>query len=159
MTEARPFASLSSALLARKGHAKPAMRPQSFSLSPVEPQEVHSPELDDLGWNDMGHEEFVPSEPVALNGGPIQAPEAPPPVVAQQEHLAREYHSENLIEQATSPAKPKAAFTLRLDAERHLRLRLLSAVSRRSAQNIVTQALDDYLARQPNTSDIKQGIS
>ena len=31
MNEARPFASLSSGLLARKGAAKPAMRPQGFS--------------------------------------------------------------------------------------------------------------------------------
>ena len=30
MSEAKPFASLSSGLLARKGTAKPAMRPQGF---------------------------------------------------------------------------------------------------------------------------------
>ena len=39
----------------------------------------------------------------------------------------------------------KAAFTLRLDTERHLRLRLASAVTNRSAQNIVSDALDAYL--------------
>ena len=31
MNEARPFASLSSGLLARKGAAKPAMRPQGYT--------------------------------------------------------------------------------------------------------------------------------
>ena len=49
MTEARPFASLSSGLLARKGAAKPAMRPQAFGNIGAS--------LDDLGWNDMGDAE------------------------------------------------------------------------------------------------------
>jgi len=31
MSEPKPFASLSSGLLARKGHARPAMRPQGFT--------------------------------------------------------------------------------------------------------------------------------
>src|SRR3546814_9625189 len=46
-------------------------------------------------------------------------------------------------------ARDKAAFTLRLDAERHLRLRLASAVTARSAQTILTELLDDYLASLP----------
>src|SRR3546814_8315902 len=46
-------------------------------------------------------------------------------------------------------ARDKAAFTLRLDAERHLRLRLASAVTGRSAQVILTELLDDYLASLP----------
>src|SRR5256885_12401474 len=46
--EAKPFASLSSGLLARKGAARPAMRPQGFG------QVGNS--LEDLGWNDMGFE-------------------------------------------------------------------------------------------------------
>ncbi|MBN8832505.1 MAG: hypothetical protein J0G94_18240, partial [Sphingomonadales bacterium] len=41
----------------------------------------------------------------------------------------------------------KAAFTLRLDAERHLRLRLMSALSNRSAQHLLTEALDALIAR------------
>src|SRR3546814_12800878 len=46
-------------------------------------------------------------------------------------------------------ARDKAAFTLRLDAERHLRLRLASAVTARSAQTLLTELLDDYLASLP----------
>ena len=38
---------------------------------------------------------------------------------------------------------------LRLDAERHLKLRLASAVTGRSAQQIVCQALDDFLTTLP----------
>src|SRR5438045_7137311 len=46
--EAKPFASLSSGLLARKGAARPAMRPQGFAQG--------GNGLEDLGWNDMGFE-------------------------------------------------------------------------------------------------------
>src|SRR5829696_754054 len=54
MNEARPYASLSSGLLARKGSAKPAMRPQGFGQG--------YGNLEDLGWNDMGQ---APGEPAA----------------------------------------------------------------------------------------------
>lgn len=43
----------------------------------------------------------------------------------------------------------RAAFTLRLDAQRHLRLRLACAVLNQSAQQLVTQALDEMLADLP----------
>jgi hypothetical protein len=49
----KPFASLSPTLLARKGGAKPAMRSQLHypdSLARTVPE-------DDLGWNDMGQEQ------------------------------------------------------------------------------------------------------
>ena len=71
MNDARPYASLSSGLLARKGTAKPAMRPQGFSGG-----------FEDLGWNDMGHGaaseeadeagpvEHVPSKITALTPAP-----------------------------------------------------------------------------------------
>lgn len=42
--------------------------------------------------------------------------------------------------------KEKAAFTLRLDPGRRLRLRLASAVTGRSAQQLVTEAIDTMLA-------------
>ncbi|HWL46616.1 MAG TPA: hypothetical protein VNQ31_02770, partial [Sphingomonadaceae bacterium] len=45
MSGFKSFASLSSTLLARKGQAKPAMRPYGFVPRSGE---------DDLGWNDMG---------------------------------------------------------------------------------------------------------
>lgn len=42
-------------------------------------------------------------------------------------------------------ATGKAAFTLRLDADRHLKLRLAAALERQSAQTLVTRALDRFL--------------
>ncbi|MBX9859069.1 MAG: hypothetical protein K2Y20_05685 [Sphingomonas sp.] len=149
--QTKSFASLSSTLLARKGQARPAMRPQGFSgfgnVSEV---------VDDLGWNDMGHaESAAPPPPVVV-----------PPVLRQREALIEEFAAPvpapsidpTPVAPAPAPAKPraavglkaKAAFTLRLDHERHLRLRLASAVANRSAQQIVTQALDDFLNALPD---------
>src|SRR5689334_24822312 len=54
-SEPKPFASLSSGLLARKGAARPAMRPQGFGQT--------GNVLEDLGWNDMG---FEPPKPAAV---------------------------------------------------------------------------------------------
>src|SRR5688572_13862797 len=51
-SEPKAFASLSSGLLARKGAARPAMKPQGFNQI--------GGNLDDLGWNDMG---FEPPKP------------------------------------------------------------------------------------------------
>ena len=45
--------------------------------------------------------------------------------------------------------KAKAAFTLRLDQDRHLKLRLACAVTGTSAQLLVTRALDELLANMP----------
>lgn len=199
MNEPKPFASLSSGLLARKGSAKPAMRPQSYRYTnDSNGLAVASPSLDDLGWNDMG-DDVTPdtsSTPVALHGAPVARLVIPPRVVVQQEELAQRLETGQQEHEeasggshapatdsaemnafvapkshetpAASPmplgdvradaprtsaaGKPKAAFTLRLDPDRHLRLRLICAVTHRSAQQVVTQALDEFLARQPENS-------
>jgi len=53
MGEPKAFASLSTGLLARKGAARPAMRPQVFGQVGAG--------LEDLGWNDMGFEAPKPA--------------------------------------------------------------------------------------------------
>ena len=202
-SEAKVFASLSSGLLARKGAARPAMRPQGFGQG--------GGALEDLGWDDMGFEpprpatapvrdethdafgeEFeaqplrnpvgaltpvqspvhsqqaeitgrlsAPAEDLTEEGEeldetaelfePESAPEpapkvlravAPAPVAAPAVHKAR-------TPRAAPGSKGKAAFTLRLDPERHLRLRLACAVDGRSAQLLVTDALDAMLDSMP----------
>jgi hypothetical protein len=186
MNEARPFASLSSGLLARKGAARPAMRPQGFNGGSFE----------DLGWNDMGGEpeedlpEHVPSSIAALTPAPRHpqaAEDVPEPeVVAQQRAIAETFEAEEIAEQAPVEEVPepapvpaavpaeivalprpapaacghgrKAAFTLRVDAERHLRLRLATAVTGRSAQQIVTEALDHMLASLPEIEALAERI-
>lgn len=159
----KPTASLSSGLLARKGQARPAMRAQGFvGLNP-------GTSLDDLGWNDMGHDAPLPEgappvlqqrqalaeefqapiapvvevaqvpEPVTVPAPAIEAPAARPVSTATAARIGRE----------VSRKSGKAAFTLRLDTERHLKLRLASAVSGRSAQLLVTEALDAFLETLP----------
>lgn len=212
-SEAKPFASLSSGLLARKGAARPAMRPQGFG-------QVGNG-LEDLGWNDMGFEppkptgierdvdhdafgEDVVEHPRAHSIGltpvqspvhsqqaqiedrfsvaddaeegeiedrlgaaddagedqidetaeiyepevaqapvevPVEAPVVVPAAVAVQRRVVRS--------RAAPGSKGKAAFTLRLDPSRHLKLRLACAVDGRSAQQLVTDALDQLLERMP----------
>lgn len=141
---AKPLASLTSSLLARKGQAKPAMRPQGYAAFGVSQE--------DLGWNDMGYDS--PRAPVD------QVVAEPPAVVRQQEELAAKLEDVRPVPaqpapvRATTPKRPKvarafdgrkAAFTLRLNEDRHLRLRLASAVRRQSSQQLVTAALDAFL--------------
>lgn len=195
MNEARPFASLSSGLLARKGAARPAMRPQGYTGGSVE----------DLGWDDMGAEpeadvpEHVPSSIAALTPAPrhpqAEAEIPEPEVVAQQRAIAETFEPEDItepapVERAPEPApapveeapepedapvaaraevvalpRPaaasqgrKAAFTLRVNAERHFRLRLATAVTGRSAQQIVTEALDQLLASLPEIEVLAERV-
>jgi hypothetical protein len=72
---------------------------------------------------------------------PIVAPVAPHPAASPSRRAVRS--------RAAPGSKGKAAFTLRLDPERHLRLRLACAVDGRSAQQIVTDALDQFLEAMP----------
>lgn len=168
MSEPKPFASLTSGLLARKGQAKPAMRPQGFAGFGPMTGTGH----EDLGWNDMGFDAPRPA-PTPVTETPIVAPV--PAVIRQREALAAEIEAPAAQPEAkpasktaevtpikldtarpkkqmvisrvpANSTKAKAAFTLRLDADRHLRLRLACAVSNRSAQQIVTEALDNFLA-------------
>jgi hypothetical protein len=159
MAEPKPMATLSSNLLARKGHAKPAMRPQNYSFAHTELDVVMNADShDDLGWNDMGHDE-ARAEPTPIHNHSVPHPLTPPPVVIQQAKLVKEFttpapvppvafaNSGTGATRAAPGSKGKSAFTLRLDGERHLRLRLVCAVKHRSAQQIVTQALDEFLER------------
>ncbi len=107
---------------------------------------------DDFGTDDYGADAFE-----------AEAPEVPE-IVRQQESLiervaavARKVEARPVPKPKTKTekapralrAREKAAFTLRLDAERHLRLRLASAVTNRSSQVILTDLLDEYLATLP----------
>lgn len=226
------FASLGPSLLARKGGAKPAMRPQVAPLVADEEGQAAAADeqLEDLGWNDMGHDaEPHPGAdvvPISRHVGPDSHPAALPqgsaegPIVRRQQRRleervladavmtghagdAEEYDEDDASEHgaaygesfdgaaydeedehedagdsealyaplaplafeqpvaapvpAIKPAARKtrvaaarparrAAFTLRLDADRHLKLRLAATMQGVSAQALVTEALDRLLA-------------
>ena len=226
MGEPKAFASLSSGLLARKGAARPAMKPQGFG-------QMGGANLEDLGWNDMG---FEPPKPAVtpirdedhdafgdeLNDQPLRNPISAltpiaSPVHDQQAEIAERFtaHDEDgededgeyvdetaeiyepetedaeqaeQAEQAPAPvaepapvltvpqrvaapvsapvrsrrpraapgSKGKSAFTLRLDPSRHLKLRLACAVDGRSAQQLVTDALDQLLQAMPELESMAE---
>ena len=143
------FASLGPSLLARKGGAKPAMRPQ---VAPLVTDQTAVPEeaLEDLGWNDMGHD-HTPAAPA-----PAPAPQAVPEVVRQQQEVAR--HIGAPRRSALADGR-RAAFTLRVDAERHLKLRLACTLKNRSAQQLVTDALDRLLDELPDVADLAAQVA
>jgi len=216
MGEPKAFASLSSGLLARKGAARPAMKPQGFG-------QMGGGNLEDLGWNDMG---FEPPKPVVapvrdedhdafgdeLSDQPLRNPIAAltpiaSPVHDQQAEIAERFaaHDEDgedesgeyvdetaeLYDPEAEDAEPpldlvaepepvvvvpqpgavpartrrpraiagskgKSAFTLRLDPDRHLKLRLACAVDGRSAQQLVTDALDQLLQAMPELESMAE---
>lgn len=228
----KPLASLSSTLLARKGTARPAMRPQGFGgFGSLQAQ-------DDLGWNDMGDlhevhahdneqpgfnppvfnagvppvlmqrevlkEEFEPSftapvldpamdesfedeaveddveddvptfesvlavkplrtvEKLVAEQSVAEKPTSVEPAISQVEDVVAEAAAPPVvtlpparaarIARETKTKQGKAAFTLRLNHDRHLRLRLASALTNRSAQLLVTEALDAFLNTLPEVA-------
>jgi len=179
MSESKAFASLGPTLLARKGGAKPAMRPQLAALTPVggaqAAAQAIAQDLEDLGWNDMGHDDdeephkaevfaLTPlpanwhtdddelDDPLANDDEPVVEFAPQPEVVRQQRVAAKAVNQQPTRERSRRNAidgSRRAAFTLRLDAKRHLKLRLASTVKNRSAQQLVTAALDKYLSEIP----------
>ena len=221
MGEPKAFASLSSGLLARKGAARPAMKPQGFG-------QMGGGNLDDLGWNDMGFEppkpaltpirdedhdafgEELPEQPLrnpisaltpiaspvhdqqaeiaerfashdedgedengefvdetaeiydpeaeelslSVEAEPELEPEPAPVVVIPQRATAEPARARR--PRAAPGTKGKAAFTLRLDPSRHLKLRLACAVNGRSAQQLVTDALDQLLNAMPEIDSMAE---
>ena len=219
MADLKPVASLGATLLARKGGAKPAMRPQvaATGTSGAQAAQKIAADLEDLGWNDMGeedapadrtaevlqltpaphnpeaeartdkgspkalvrsmHEELAArlaeqgesdylvkkSKPQAKTEAPAKAtvaelpvqaaPAAEPPAKAVPAEAAKgEFASEESIDSR------RAAFTLRLDAKRHLKLRLASTIRNRSAQQLVTEALDRFLKDIPEIELLARNI-
>src|SRR3546814_13369047 len=85
-------------------------------------------------------EAFSPAP--ALSSGMVRKPALVPPVNGTKTPARR----------AAPGSKDKAAFTLRLDNQRHLKLRVACAMSHRSAQQIVTEALEDRKSTRLNSS-------
>lgn len=111
--------------------------------------------LDDEAVEDVV-EDAVVTETVAFVAPVVAAPVAEQPVLEQPLPLPTIAISRVKREAAgrAKAAKGKAAFTLRLDNERHLKLRLASAIERVSAQQLVTVALDRFLASMPELETI-----
>jgi hypothetical protein len=131
MSNPKTFASLSSTLLARKGGAAPAMRSQLN----VSRTENVAKSLDDLGFNDLGEgPQDAAIVAMPANASPFNRPAQP-------------------RRSALSHGR-SAAFTLRLDAQRHLQLRMACTLANRSAQQLVTDALDKMISNLPDVTEL-----
>ena len=224
MADLKPVASLGATLLARKGGAKPAMRPQvaATGASGAQAAQKIAADLEDLGWNDMG-EDDAPADRTAEVLQLTPAPHNPeaeartdngsPKALVRSMHeelaarLAEQGESDYLVKKSKPQAKTeapakatvaelpiqaapaaeraakavpaeaapaeaakgevvseesidsrRAAFTLRLDARRHLKLRLASTIRNRSAQQLVTEALDRFLKDIPEIELLARNI-
>lgn len=154
MTDAS-FGSLSPRLLARKGGAKPAMRSQLGTLNTA--TNFAAADLEDLGWNDLGDDgeaaERAPSamqsaEVIAIGTGRNRAnASASVPDIAVPATLGAAKPARS---RASGMKLDRSAFTLRLDPDRHLKLRLACTVRQCSAQQLVTDALDALLGEMPD---------
>lgn len=228
MNEPKPFASLTGSILARKGSARPAMRPQTAQFQYDGPSAARQLE-EDLGWNDMGdlsgdlsgmvdfsepdettqfsarrgmldlsglssmtdlndaandavayasddyedeYDEEI--EPIEAAVEPIEAeivtliPNAAPPQAERPEVLRQQ---DEVAERITAVPRKRgqrrvaavegrrAAFTLRLDTERHLKLRLACTLTGKSAQQLVTDALDKLISELPDVSALAVKVS
>lgn len=212
------FASLGPTLLARKGGAKPAMRPQVAPLvaDEAETAALADEQLEDLGWNDMGdgHDDSENGADVVPINAAVAAGDAATsdsPIIRRQQRRLEErvladavmigpedetekaFHAAEaetgyefetadedggedaeeydesayaamapvpapvpvarptptpraLMRKAPGTGERRAAFTLRLDPERHLKLRLVATMQGVSAQVLLTEALDAMLA-------------
>lgn len=217
MGDNKSFASLGPTLLARKGSARPAMRPQLAPLGAGASGAAAAANLEDLGWNDMGEdaeeqreadilpltppEDYMGFEDDAEEGeeGEADVPLTDPlghvpEVRRQQEDLAEKVASkpqalesyaaeENDAEADTVDAAPeysapvvhekprppvvrrpaaqqgrRAAFTLRLDQHRHTQLKLAATLLGRSAQQIVTEALDRFITDTPEIEQLARQV-
>jgi hypothetical protein len=112
--------------------AMPAVSAQVFEPAPVIPD---YPTVTEALEIQVDHEPEADVEPVFV---PVSAP-ARSAGPAKRSRASRRDAS----------AKEKAAFTLRLDPNRHLKLRLACAVNAKSAQQLVTKALDELLSSMP----------
>jgi hypothetical protein len=100
-----------------------------------------------------------------------------PMVIHHQEEIARQViapapvHVPVQLPASVStrePAKPRrsalengrrAAFTLRMDAERHLKLRLACTIRNRSAQQLITEALDRLIDELPDLATLAAQVA
>ncbi|NNC72988.1 MAG: hypothetical protein HKN78_08955 [Sphingomonadaceae bacterium] len=115
-----------------------------------DPDQVITAKLPDIEPQDTGetaeHREIsqFPEPPEVTSPTRLTPPERDLSSVREAPKPAEERAPKKVL------AREKAAFTLRLDKDRHLKLRLASAVSNRSAQQIVTEALDRFLETMPD---------
>jgi hypothetical protein len=136
--EASSFVREQQEMIARQLEAQAEVGFESLPLTAM-------PVSDDDADNQPQASQSVPEfEPVAVVAPPVALVATVRPIQTAVAKAPR----------AAAGSKGKAAFTLRLDGERHLKLRLACAVGNRSAQMLVTDALDAFLDNMPEIAQL-----
>lgn len=138
--EPKPLASLTASLLVRKGQARPALRPGIVL-------DADDPDYDESvfdGGSSRSIDLPVSRAERVVEWMPRAANALPDPVPAPAAEVVQ-MPRRGVRERAAAPVKDKISFTLRLDSERHMKVRLLAAQRRTSAQSVIVEALDHYL--------------
>lgn len=179
MSAFKPMAGLTSGLLARKGAARPAMRSQLFaSLQSSGASAFSPPDLEDLGWNDMGNQAYPPNtafdqESPAAEARAIETPVPPfeefaikrirfAPGTSLLDETLQETECDEVVQteaqiqvdQASSllTLSPKAiretrrAVTVRVTDDRYSQLRDVCHELGYTAQRVLSEALEEWLA-------------
>jgi len=174
MSERGTYASLSAGLLARKGEATPAMesfgrqpQPKVRRSEPVEPVDMltpvgekppaepakpRAPLFDRLRRAGRGPQEpeaaqrAEPAPPADAVAAPVQ-PTPDPQATPQPDAAPGCGAACEAADEAERPGGPRAAVTVRLQTSAFLRLKLASAQHRRTSQDLLAAALDEYLDR------------
>jgi Ser/Thr protein kinase RdoA (MazF antagonist) len=115
--------------------------------------EATARQLEDPGYNDFGDdEEPHQAEVFQINPGQTAASPQTPEVVRHREEAAARLAKSARPRRSAQSQGRNAAFTLRLDAQRHLMLRLACTLEGRSAQQLVTEMLDGLIAELPDVA-------
>ena len=98
----------------------------------------------------------VPPAPLSISREVAPLAENSAVVKAARDHQRKTKQSRPATK--SRARKAKAAFTLRLDPDRHLKLRLATAVKNVSAQQLVTKAVDEYLRTIPELEALAERV-
>ncbi len=144
MSTVKKEARLSSLLLARKGAAAPSHTDHRFTRQAFDQFETYSQDrmLSDVHQEGVSQDEDVNSH--ELNGVIAEIKT----LKAKQTNIGSKQIKSTKIKKTAAHKNvsgKRIAMTLRMAQENHLKLRLYAAYSRKSCQEIISEALDYYL--------------
>lgn len=157
MSTVKKEARLSGMLLARKGAAAPAHTDHKLTIQAMDQFGSKTRQSDLVDETSMGKgvkEEWVEavSEIAELTQKQNNALVEPPKVVQKEAVVSSK--TEQPPVKNTAKAGKRIAMTLRMEQNDHLKLRLYAAHSRKSCQDIISDALEMYLSKEDKVCNI-----
>lgn len=157
MSTVKKEARLSGMLLARKGAASPAHTDHKLTVQAMDqfsPKTRTSDLVDDKSFDKGVNEEWIEavSEIAELTQKQNNAVVAPPKVI-QKKKVEKAEVEQPPVKNTVKAAK-RIAMTLRMEQADHLKLRLYAAHSRKSCQDIISDALEMYLSKEDKVCNI-----